>query len=149
MCLFLYITTILCALLCKKKKKNDNFMCLLEFECAKRLKAHSRAIPAIINDIAFIMAWLQLSNRPLPKSTIDILINHKLYNISSTDAQPTGTTTVKLWAYWIIIQYLFVYYYLDQLVKRPLKHDYISYVNVLYFRTKNWTGNKQESLPGY
>ena len=28
-----------------KKKKNDNFMCLLEFECAKRLKAHSRAIP--------------------------------------------------------------------------------------------------------
>ena len=28
-----------------KKKKIDNFMCLLEFECAKRLKAHSRAIP--------------------------------------------------------------------------------------------------------
>ena len=24
-------------------------MCLLEFECAKRLKAHSRAIPAIKN----------------------------------------------------------------------------------------------------
>ena len=30
-----------------KKKKNDNFMCLLEFECAKRLKAHSRAIPEL------------------------------------------------------------------------------------------------------
>ena len=29
-----------------KKKKIDNFMCLLEFECAKRLKVHSRAIPA-------------------------------------------------------------------------------------------------------
>ena len=29
-----------------KKKKIDNLMCLLEFECAKRLKAHSRAIPA-------------------------------------------------------------------------------------------------------
>ena len=28
-----------------KKKKIDNFMCLLEFECAKRLKAHSWAIP--------------------------------------------------------------------------------------------------------
>ena len=28
-----------------KKKKIDNFMCLLEFECAKRLQAHSWAIP--------------------------------------------------------------------------------------------------------
>ena len=28
-----------------KKEKIDNLMCLLEFECAKRLKAHSRAIP--------------------------------------------------------------------------------------------------------
>ena len=28
-----------------KKKKNDNFMCLLEFQCVKRLKAHSQAIP--------------------------------------------------------------------------------------------------------
>ena len=27
-------------------KKRDNFMCLLEFECAKRLRAHSQAIPA-------------------------------------------------------------------------------------------------------
>ena len=34
-----------------KKKKIDNFMCLLEFECAKRLKAHSRAIPACSNMI--------------------------------------------------------------------------------------------------
>ena len=32
-----------------KKKKNDNFVCLLEFECAKRLKAHSRAIPAFLS----------------------------------------------------------------------------------------------------
>ena len=30
-----------------KKKKMDNFMCLLEFKCAKRLKAHSRAIPVV------------------------------------------------------------------------------------------------------
>ena len=29
-----------------KRKKVDNFMCLLEFECVKRLKAHSRAILA-------------------------------------------------------------------------------------------------------
>ena len=29
-----------------KKRKLDNFMCLLAFECAKRLKAHSQAIPA-------------------------------------------------------------------------------------------------------
>ena len=28
-----------------KRKKMDNFMCLLEFECAKRLRAHSQAIP--------------------------------------------------------------------------------------------------------
>ena len=28
-----------------KKTKIDNFVCLLEFECAKRQKAHSRAIP--------------------------------------------------------------------------------------------------------
>ena len=34
-----------------KKKKIDNFMCLLEFECAKRLKAHSRAIPAVFMKI--------------------------------------------------------------------------------------------------
>ena len=27
-----------------KKKKMDNFMCLLEFECAKRLRAYSQAI---------------------------------------------------------------------------------------------------------
>ena len=32
-----------------KKRKLDNFMCLLEFECAKRLKAHSQAIPASVN----------------------------------------------------------------------------------------------------
>ena len=35
-----------------KKKKIENFMCLLEFECAKRLKAHSRAIPAVV-----LIAW--------------------------------------------------------------------------------------------
>ena len=35
-----------------KKKNIDNFMCLLEFECTKRLKAHSRAIPG--NAIIFI-----------------------------------------------------------------------------------------------
>ena len=31
-----------------KIKINDNFMCLLEFECAKRLKAHSQTIPEYI-----------------------------------------------------------------------------------------------------
>ena len=31
-----------------KKRKLDNFMCLLEFECAKRLKAHSHAIPEVM-----------------------------------------------------------------------------------------------------
>ena len=38
-----------------KKRKLDNFMCLLEFECAKRLKAHSQAIPGpsdIADDLA-------------------------------------------------------------------------------------------------
>ena len=29
-----------------KKEKMDNFMCILEFECTKRLKVHSQAIPA-------------------------------------------------------------------------------------------------------
>ena len=41
--LFPYIAPVLYALLCKKKKM-DNFMCLLEFECAKRLWAYSQAI---------------------------------------------------------------------------------------------------------
>ena len=45
MYLFSYIAQFFCALLCENEKKNDNFMCLLEFECAKRLKAHSQAIP--------------------------------------------------------------------------------------------------------
>ena len=43
-----------------KKKKNDNFMCLLEFECAKRLKAHSRAVPAVLQ----YFAWAQMALRP-------------------------------------------------------------------------------------
>ena len=40
-----------------KKKKNDNFMCLLEFECAKRLKAHSRAIPELERQGFFLSYW--------------------------------------------------------------------------------------------
>ena len=32
-----------------RKKKMDNFMCLFEFECAKRLRAHSQAIPDAIS----------------------------------------------------------------------------------------------------
>ena len=44
---FPYIAPIFCALLCEKEKEMDNFMCLLEFECAKRLRAHSQAIPVI------------------------------------------------------------------------------------------------------
>ena len=31
-----------------KNRKLDNFICLLEFECAKRLKAHSQAIPEVM-----------------------------------------------------------------------------------------------------
>ena len=42
-----------------KNKKIDNFMCLLEFECAKRLKAHSRAIPGV-NSIISTQLQLQL-----------------------------------------------------------------------------------------
>ena len=41
---FPYIALILCALLYEKEKL-DNFMCCLEFECAKRLKAYSQTIP--------------------------------------------------------------------------------------------------------
>ena len=39
----------------KKKKKMDNFMCLLEFECAKRLKAHrlSLLVPTLISLLLF------------------------------------------------------------------------------------------------
>ena len=50
-----------------KKKKMDNFMCLLEFECAERLRAHSQAIPALrcsrsiacqrCSDYIFIFDW--------------------------------------------------------------------------------------------
>ena len=39
-----------------KNKKNDNFICLLKFECAKRLKAHSRAIPDKDNDNLMVLS---------------------------------------------------------------------------------------------
>ena len=52
MCPFLYIAQILCALLCEKEKKMDNFMCLLEFEFAKTLKAHSWAIPGYDDNVS-------------------------------------------------------------------------------------------------
>ena len=38
-----------------KKEKMGNSMCLLEFECAKRLKAHSQAIPE--STLVQAMAW--------------------------------------------------------------------------------------------
>ena len=41
-----------------KLEKIDNFMCLLEFECAKRLRAHSQAIPAVWNLVVFMSSWL-------------------------------------------------------------------------------------------
>ena len=41
MCLFPHVATIFCA------NKMDNFMCLLEFECPKRLKVHSQAVPVL------------------------------------------------------------------------------------------------------
>ena len=31
-----------------EKEKHDNFLCLLEYECTKRQKAHCQAIPAVI-----------------------------------------------------------------------------------------------------
>ena len=60
-----------------KKKKNDNFMCLLEFECAKRLKAHSRAIPELERQVFFfiILRWgrwrLSVAKLGPPKSDHD------------------------------------------------------------------------------
>ena len=47
-----------------KKKKIDNFMCLLEFECAKRLKAHSRAIPVLW--LHFSKSYYELITWALP-----------------------------------------------------------------------------------
>ena len=47
LCVFFFILLLFYVPFYVKKKKNDNFMCLLEVECAKRLKAHSRAIPDI------------------------------------------------------------------------------------------------------
>ena len=44
MCLFPYCLNFLCPSIWKRKQM-DNFLCLLEFECAKKLKAHSQAIP--------------------------------------------------------------------------------------------------------
>ena len=35
----------------KKRNKKNNFMCLLEFECVKILRAHSKAIPVYNNFI--------------------------------------------------------------------------------------------------
>ena len=42
---FPILPPILCVLLCEKERKMDNCMCVLEFECTERLKAHSQAIP--------------------------------------------------------------------------------------------------------
>ena len=53
LCAFFFISLQLYVPFYVKKKKIDNFMCLLEFECAKRLKAHSRAIPATWIGIEF------------------------------------------------------------------------------------------------
>ena len=47
MCLFAVLSKCYVSFYVKKRKL-DNFMCLLEFECAKRLKAHSHAIPEVM-----------------------------------------------------------------------------------------------------
>ena len=67
MCIFPFIAPILWSLLCEKEKKSDNFMCLLEFECANRLKAHRQAIPA--NEGCYIVTlsligWAHTQNDP-------------------------------------------------------------------------------------
>ena len=48
----LYCPNFMCPSMWKRKKMN-NFMCLLEFECTKRLKMYSHAIPDIMaaNDL--------------------------------------------------------------------------------------------------
>ena len=46
LCAFFFMILLFYVPFYVKKKKIDNFMCLLEFECSKWLKAHSRAIPA-------------------------------------------------------------------------------------------------------
>ena len=47
MCLFPHNGTILYAFLCEKGKMVNFYICLSEFECAKRLNVHSQAIPAL------------------------------------------------------------------------------------------------------
>ena len=64
-----------------KKKKIDNFMCLLEFECPKRLKAHSRAIPGTAFDfLIYCLMWLwyywYLRCRSLSRLWLDTSCKH-------------------------------------------------------------------------
>ena len=73
LCVFFFILLQFYVPFYVKKKKIDNLMCLLEFECAKRLKAHSRAIPVIgshwsvlgLNSIGYSWNGPRISSRYL------------------------------------------------------------------------------------
>ena len=83
-----------------KKKKMDNFMCLLEFECAKRLKAHSQAIPEGGTDILkkfWVVYWTLLVLKPGYYSRI---IHYNDVIMGATASQITSLTIV----YSIVIQ---------------------------------------------
>ena len=61
---YVYSASILDLPFYEKKKKVDNFICLLEFEWAKRLKAYSQAIPAF-DDVIFFRSLLIPAKFPL------------------------------------------------------------------------------------
>ena len=55
LCAFFYILPPFYVPFCVRKKKMHNFMCLLEFECAKTLKAHiGQAIPWYVYSIYIV-----------------------------------------------------------------------------------------------
>ena len=57
LCAFFSISFQLYVPLYVQIERMENFMCLLEFECAKRLKAHSQAIPAFRITSGELKSW--------------------------------------------------------------------------------------------
>ena len=91
-------------------------MCLLEFECAKRLKAHSQAIPDI-SQIKFGFYWIIASwipglitgliindNKTVPKNLIwselaQWLLSSDVHKIPRAFFMPMGMPNMPPWAY--------------------------------------------------
>ena len=74
-----------------KKKKNGNFMCLLEFECAKRQKVHSRAIPDTVLIIAEIISMQTTKGRENATMWISSYFDPPYLHVTAEQGELNGT----------------------------------------------------------